>query len=148
MFTKRSNIEKNGIRFRAFDFTSQSMITLRLYLAHRAGLEKPDLVVLNTLDADSWTEFLATMRPAFAEQFKDETLPPANEESFKQTLQMFQSFKWGMAYVALRFVGPTAWDPSRRRSKVQNRRRFYLLGQTLEGMQVWDIRRRDPSDPC
>src|SRR5207244_2170957 len=27
------------------------------------------------------------------------------------------------------------------KKQVQHRRRFYLLGQTLEGMQAWDIRR-------
>ena len=53
---------------------------------------------------------------------------------------MFQSFKWAMAYVAPRGVGPTAWDQSDKK-QVQFRRRFMLLGQTLEGMQVWDVRR-------
>jgi hypothetical protein len=37
-------------------------------------------------------------------------------------------------------VGPTAWDPAEKK-QTQVRRRFYLLGQTLEGMQVWDVRR-------
>jgi hypothetical protein len=45
-----------------------------------------------------------------------------------------------MAYVAPRGVGPTAFDQSEKK-QVQNRRRFYLLGQTLDGMQVYDVRR-------
>jgi hypothetical protein len=53
---------------------------------------------------------------------------------------MLQSFKWVMAYVAPRGVGPTAWDQSERK-QIQHRRRFYLLGQTLDGMQTWDARR-------
>ena len=65
---------------------------------------------------------------------------------------MFATFKWGMAYVCPRGVGPTAWDhpiadptakkaiASAEKARVQRLRRFYLLGQTLEGQQVWDVR--------
>ena len=45
-----------------------------------------------------------------------------------------------MAYVAPRGVGPTAFEASVKK-QTQTRRRFYLLGQTLDGMQVWDTRR-------
>jgi len=134
------DVEKDGIRFRAYDFTSQENIRLRLYLAHRAGLEKPDLVVLNAMDDSMWTDFLAQMQVGFAEQLEGEQLPEADKESYRQTRGMFQSFQWAMAYVAPRGVGPTQWDESERK-QTQHRRRFYLLGQTWHGMQVWDIRR-------
>ncbi len=134
------NAERHGVRFAAYDFTSQEAIRLRLYVAHRAGLEQPDLVVLNVLDEAGWNEFLATMRPAFEEQLKDETLTDADESAFEQTRKMFESFKWAMAYVAPRGIGPTAWDQSERK-QTQHQRRFYLLGQTLDGMRVWDVRR-------
>ena len=45
-----------------------------------------------------------------------------------------------MAYVAPRGVGPTAWKGNAK-SQVQRLRRYYLLGETEEGMQVWDLRR-------
>jgi len=45
-----------------------------------------------------------------------------------------------MAYVAPRGVGLTRWSGDDKK-QIQIRRRFYLLGQTLEGMQTWDIRR-------
>lgn len=134
------DVTQAGIRFRAYDFTSQGPVRLRLYLAQRADLKQADLTVLNVLDAESWNEFLATMRVAFERQLATETLPPANAEAFQQLQQMFQAFPWAMAYVAPRGVGPTAWDLSPRK-QIQNRRRFYLLGQTWEGMQVYDVRR-------
>ncbi|MBW3600070.1 MAG: acetylxylan esterase [Planctomycetes bacterium] len=134
------SVERQGVKFAAYDFTSQQNIRLRLYVAHRAGLDDPELTVLNVLNADSWNEFLATYRPAYEDELKDETLPEADAETFKQTHDMFQSFPWVMAYVAPRGVGPTAWDQSERK-QTQHRRRFYLLGQTLDGMQVWDVRR-------
>jgi len=53
---------------------------------------------------------------------------------------MFTTFKWGMAYVCPRGIGPTAWSGSEK-AQTQRLRRFYLLGQTLDGMRVWDIHR-------
>lgn len=144
------NVEADGVRLRAFDFVSQQGITLRLFVASRAKLDKADLVVVNPLDATGWTEFLATYRPAFAEQFKGEAQPETADQperarvrfndEWSSTKKMFESFPWVMAYVAPRGIGPTAWDQSAKK-QTQHRRRFYLLGQTLEEMQAWDIRR-------
>ncbi len=134
------SVEQEGVKFQAFDFLSQTPIQLRLYLAQRATLEKPDLLVLNVLDDTGWKEFLATMRPAFEKQLDEETLPEADVAGFQQLQQMFDSFPWAMAYVAPRGVGPTAWDQSERK-QTQHQRRFYLLGQSLDGMRVWDTRR-------
>ena len=132
--------ESEGIRLAAYDFASQDGIELRLYVAQRVGLKKPELVVLNVLNEIGWRDFLATMRPAFEDQLQGEALPQADDKSFQQTKKMFENFNWAMAYVAPRGVGPTAWDQSERK-QIQHQRRFYLLGQTLEGMQVWDVRR-------
>jgi dienelactone hydrolase len=134
------NVETDGVRLRAFDFVSQQGITLRLFVASRAKLDKADLVVVNPLDAAGWADFLATYRPAFEVQLKDEVLPEANAAEWQSTKKMFESFPWVMAYVAPRGIGPTAWDQSVKK-QTQHRRRFYLLGQTLEEMQCWDIRR-------
>lgn len=134
------SVERQGVHFQAFDFTSQGPVRLRLYVAQRAGLEKPSLTVLNVLDEPAWREFLASMRVAFAPELKDESLPEADERAFAETAKMFENFAWSMAYVAPRGIGPTAWDQSERK-QTQHRRRFYLLGQTLDAMRVWDIRR-------
>ena len=44
------------------------------------------------------------------------------------------------AYVCPRGIGPAAWTGDEKK-QTQIRRRFMLLGQTLDGMRVWDIRR-------
>jgi dienelactone hydrolase len=136
------NSTSGGVQLTAYDFTSQQNIQLRLYLAHRAGLKRSDLdlVVLNSLDEQGWQEFLATMRPAFGKELDGEQLPAADKPGFEQTAKMFATFKWAMAYVAPRGIGPTAWDRSERK-RTQIRRRFMLLGQTRDGMRVWDVRR-------
>lgn len=138
------SVDRQGVHLAAYDFTSQHDIRLRLYVTHRTGLEKPDLVVLNVLDQDGWNRWLAEMRPAFDAELAGDAagfpLPEPDAKAFAQTQGMFRAQKWAMAYVAPRGLGPTAFDPDKKK-QVQNRRRFMLLGQTLEGMQVWDSRR-------
>src|SRR5262249_19590982 len=98
------------------------------------------LVVLNALDQTGWNRFLASYGAAFGEELAGEQVPDVDRNDFEQTQKMFQRFKWGMAYVAPRGIGPTAWDQSEKK-QVQHRRRFQLLGQTLDGMRVLDVRR-------
>ena len=43
-------------------------------------------------------------------------------------------------FLAVRGVGPLAWEGDAR-DQIQIRRRFMLVGQTLDGMRVWDVRR-------
>jgi len=134
--------EKDDIKLTAYDFAAQGPIELRLFVAHRAGIHPQDLdlVVLNALDEQGWKKFLQTMKPGFGQQLGGEDLPVADEEGYEDLKKMFASFKWGMAYVAPRGIGLTAWDQSERK-QTQIRRRFMLLGQTQDGMRVWDIRR-------
>ena len=132
--------DKDGVHFAAYEFTSQEPFALRLYVLHRAGLKAPELNVLNVLDQQAWQEFLANVRPAFEEQLKEEQLPPADAEGWAETKKMFETFPWVMTYVCPRGIGPTAWDQSEKK-QIQHRRRFYLLGQSLEEMQMYDVRR-------
>jgi hypothetical protein len=51
---------------------------------------------------------------------------------------MFENQDWAMVYVAPRGIGSTAWSgDARKRNHLL--RRFYLLGQTLDGMRVFDV---------
>ncbi len=136
------SIEKSGVSLSKYEFQSQHHIRLPLYLAHRAGLKPSelDLIVLNVLDDKGWQNFLAMFSAGFVEEFTSESPPKANSKEFESTRKMFKAFKWGMAYIPPRGVGPTAWDQSERK-QTQHRRRFMLLGQTLDGMRVWDVRR-------
>jgi hypothetical protein len=133
----------DGIRLAVYEFQSQPDVRLRLYTLTRTEREKPrlnELNVLSVLDDQGWDELLAQLRPAFESELKDERLPPANVEGWQATKKMLEQFPWVMTYVAPRGVGPTAWDQTQRK-QIQHRRRFYLLGQTLDAQQVWDVRR-------
>ena len=134
------SVKRDGILLSAFDFTSQPNVQLRLYLAQRSGFAKPKQVVLNVLDQEQWSEWVAAMRVGFAEQLNDQKLPEPDKDAFEQIKQMLGDTKQAMAYVAPRGVGLTCWGTSRSRG-VDVRRRFMMVGQTLDGMRVWDVRR-------
>ncbi|MFP6613642.1 MAG: prolyl oligopeptidase family serine peptidase [Pirellulales bacterium] len=138
--TEAWSVQRHGLRFGAYDFESQSHIRLRLYLVHREDVENNALVVVNVLNQKSWDQFLAAMRVGFEAELKGESLPEADKESFESERRMHQAFKWAMAYVPPRGIGPTAWNQDNFK-QTQHRRRFALLGQTLDGMRVWDVRR-------
>jgi hypothetical protein len=85
--------------------------------------------------------FCATYHSRFGKLIEvSPALPSLTRRAFEQEKKMFSTFKWGMAYICPRGVGPTAWSGSPK-AQTQRLRRFYLLGQTLDGMRVWDIRR-------
>jgi hypothetical protein len=118
------SVEKHGIHFSAYDFTSQPHVRLRLYTAHQAGLNKTEMATFEVLDEQGWKEWLAAMRVGFANKLNDQTLPGADKNAFKSKQEFFKN----------------AWNPDERK-QTQIRRRFMLLGQTLDGMRVWDVRR-------
>jgi dienelactone hydrolase len=134
--------ERDGIAFSKWSFDSQSGVRLPLYLAQPAAtpVGELDLVVLNALDDEGWSSFLATYGSAFAGAFPGATLPEADAEAYESEKGLHASQKWGMLYLPVRGVGPTAWTTDEK-ERTHIRRRFALLGQTLDTMRIWDIRR-------
>ncbi|MHC4537843.1 MAG: alpha/beta hydrolase family protein, partial [Planctomycetota bacterium] len=128
-----------GIQFSAFDFKSQPNVRLRLYLAHKAGLDKADTVTLNVLDEQGWSKWLAGIRIGFENELSDQKLPEPDRDAFMSIREMLINSNRAIAYMAPRGIGPDAWNDNQRK-QVQIRRRFMLLGQTADGMRVWDVR--------
>ena len=131
----------NGLRLRAFDFTSEDGIDLRLWLMTAAKVEKPTLVVLNALDETGWQEWCRDLGPEFAEVLQLPKPPKLDEAKFNQNRRVLEAQKWAFAAVVPRGVGPTRWAEPGSKDDVQIRRRFALIGQTLDGQRVWDVRR-------
>jgi dienelactone hydrolase len=130
-----------AVRFRAYDFLSQDTITLRFYLVLPAAVRPAELVTieLRSIDEAGWSQFLAAMQIDFADKLAEESLPAPDADEYAR-LQRHLSERRGLAFVAPRGIGPTAWgsDPT---EQTHFKRRFMLLGQTLDGMRVWDVRR-------
>lgn len=137
--------QADGLRLAAWDYTSQGPVRLRLFVLSRAGSDaaaapRPEGLTLRVLDDAGWQAFLSRARVAFAESFKDETLPEADAAGWQAWAKEVRERPVALAFLAPRGLGPTAFDPSARK-QVQVRRRFMLLGQSLDGMQAYDVRR-------
>ena len=136
-----ADLSSGGIRFSVHRFVSQEPWELPLYLVHREGLNREDLdlVVLNVLDEKGWKDFASTYGKAFGKGFPDRVeLPDHDAKAFDSESKMFKNHKWAMAYVVPRGIGPTAWSgDARKRNQIL--RRFYLLGETLDGMRAYDV---------
>lgn len=137
--------EHDGIAVTVHEFTGQEPFRLPLIVAHRADRspEDLDLVVLNLVDQNGWDDVVATLSAAAPDALESlvADLPEQSaEEGWDELAAMLKQQPWGMAWTAPRGVGPTEWTPDER-ERTQIRRRFMLLGQTLDGMRVYDARR-------
>jgi hypothetical protein len=118
----------------AQDFTSQAGVRLRLWCLipeDRARRSKPSELVV--LDQAAWDR-------GFGRLLEDLEKGRGDASSRLGELWPGLPDRAGgtIAFVAPRGVGPTAWPASK---DVHIRRRFALLGQTLDGMRAWDVRR-------
>ncbi len=139
-----------GVVLSGHEFTSQEGVTLRLYTAAREGLEKPERIHLEVLGPEGWRNYLQLGRPAFAKVWADELaqaglaadapVTDAARQALQKQLEHVRNHAQVYAVLLPRGVGATALTPTER-NLTQSRRRFMLLGQTLAGMQVWDVHR-------
>lgn len=133
-------VVREGVRIRAIDYTSQEGVRLRLWLLSKGNPEKADLIAW-VLDKDDWRRWswLPELTADRTERMRAQ-IEKYDRGALEQTF-MLEAVGGGLTELALivpRGVGPSAWDD---RADTQLRRRFALLGQTLAGMQSWDIRR-------
>jgi len=129
-----------GLQLEVYDFQSQPNVPLRLYIVKRSGLGLPRGLTLAVLDQDSWDDWASTLLTGWPAMATDAGTVEPNEARFGELREMIRGGDRAFAFVTPRGVGPTAWivEPKK---LIQIRRRFMLLGQTLDGMRIWDIRR-------
>ena len=137
-------VERAGLHFSAWDFTSEHDVPLRLYLLESAAVKPAEQVEIEVLDASGWTNWLAAMNTEFsgvlAQEFAGGDASVTNPAVFVAWQHELPDRHLALAFLAPRGIGLTAWSGGDDRlTKI--RRRFMLLGQTLDGMRVWDIRR-------
>jgi len=143
---RKFSVTRNGLTLQAFDFDSEPKVRLPMYVLMRAGAERAQSVFLRVADADGWREDLGALVTGFAPELQDEvrladsTPDSRHEGSFDLMQQFLKDSTAAFAFFAPRGNGPSEWttDPKK---QVHIRRRFLLLGQTLDGMRAWDIRR-------
>lgn len=136
-----ADITRAGLRVRGIDFTSQEGVDLRCWLVTAEKVEKPSLVVLTTVDETGWQDWLKEIGPDFKEALQLAELPKVDEKKAAALRQLLSKQKWGFVTVAPRGIGPTRWSEVGTLVDNQIKRRYALLGQTLDGQRVWDVRR-------
>jgi len=137
------DVKHNGLRLRAFDFTSEEHINLRLFLLTAEKTEKPTLVVLDPVDEAGWLDFQQVLGPEFKDVLQLRTEPKLDEARSALNQRVLEKQQWAFATIAPRGIGPTRWGPPQAAERDQTHvlRRFALLGQTLDSQRVWDVRR-------
>ncbi len=134
-------VTHDGLRLRAFDFTSEEAVDLRLWLLTAEMVDRPALVVLTAVDEAGWQEWTTELGPRFQEILQLSTIPGLDGPKFADTKKVLAANKWAFATLAPRGVGPTRYAEAGKPADVHIKRRFALLGQTLDGQRVWDVRR-------
>ncbi len=134
-----ASAEHGGVRLTAYEFDSQPHVRLRFYLLRPAGRERAEGLVLNVADGQAWEEIVAGLRRDFAGVLEGEPLPETDDAD-EAKLPEIDPEGPAMVFFAPRGIGTSAWGGDKAK-QTQIRRRFMLLGQTLDGMRVWDVRR-------
>jgi hypothetical protein len=131
--------EADGVRLMAYDFNSQPHVRLRLFVVSATTPRDPDHVALKIMDETRWTRWLAAMRGRFEDRLGIYNLPDPDPVGARETEEMLRAAPGVSVYVCPRGVGADSWTGDEKK-QTQIRRRFMLLGQTLDGMRVWDVR--------
>jgi hypothetical protein len=139
--------ETEGVRLAVWEFTSQPAIRLRLYILAPVVDQLPRKIVVQILDESSWKELVAGIRCGFESVIVPEAkvdataeVPAADPQAWEQLVRRLREENIWLVAFPPRGIGPTAWNPADRK-RVQIERRFMLIGQTSDGMRVWDVTR-------
>lgn len=136
-----ADITHDGVRLRAIDFVSEAKVELRLFVMTAAKVEKPAEVILSVVDDAGWDDWCRDLGPDFADALQLPRPPKRNDAKFQQNRAVMESGRIAFAAIAPRGIGTTRWAEPGSVNDTQIRRRFALLGQTLDGQRVWDVRR-------
>jgi len=110
-----SSQQRGALNVAKWEFNAQAGVRLPLVIVSNGDAQSAQRVQVRVADDSEWAE---VDEGRFA-------APPADT---------------AIVYVAPRGIGPTAVGGSEK-DRVQHRRRYMLLGQTVDSMRVWDIRR-------
>jgi dienelactone hydrolase len=135
-----ASAQKEELQLQSYEFTSQSGVDLRLYLLENAALTRAERVVLRILDEQEWTQWVGSAGAVFADVLKEEVAALSESDVKGGVVLPLVPSGTALAFFAPRGLGLSAFSGPERK-QVQIRRRFMLLGQTLDSMRVWDIRR-------
>ncbi len=146
--------EFGSLRMRAIDYTTEPGVRLRGYLlSSTQGREVNRTFSVEVIDQDAWQQWEPWFdwvdndspppadydRINTSEDFHwnfDDATPPSVKNSILASCLVYNT---STLIIPTRGIGSNAWESGSEDTQI--RRRFALLGQTLDGMRVWDLRR-------
>jgi len=133
----------SGIRLTAWDFQADADTPLRLFaMAPEVGAT-PRKRVLEPLDEKTWQAIVSKLGREFSPILVEGKTLPGNPTEIQKFKEKLESEKTEYLFFAPRGIGLTRWSDTflvdKKPVPFQIRRRFALLGQTLDGQRVWDI---------
>lgn len=133
------NRRSGSVRVRVLELETQPGMSMPLVFIEPRRRETRD-VELRILGHADWQALAAQLTERFAISGLVSPVAPANEGNSTTSVAMLpEDITHTLVLFAPRGAGRTAPDLDAR-GFIQFRRRFMMLGQTLDGMRVWDIR--------
>jgi len=133
-----SSTNRNGCRYSVWEFTSEHDVPLRLYLAENPKTKPLEIIHLGVAaDNGTYSNSFRTILGLFGEKKLPE-FSAMNTEAGE--LERMAGQHYASAFFAPRGLGMDEYSGDNKRL-TRIRRRYMLVGQTLDGMRVWDIRR-------
>ncbi|MBY0227751.1 MAG: prolyl oligopeptidase family serine peptidase [Gemmataceae bacterium] len=123
----------HGLRLRAVDFLSEDEVPLRAWLLTAEKAKPVEEVVIEVCDETGWAKWSEDLGASFA------PVGAGPGKKLRQLAATLSAYPLAFGIVAPRGVGPTRWSAALGEAHI--RRRFALIGQTLDGQRVWDARR-------
>ncbi len=149
---KRWDELRRNLKWEVYEYVSQPGVELRI-LVVRGQKSRSTAIEFHVLGDAEWKPWVQGLRLLLGKAsslirqlgFPDATITAEddgqpNVEWFNTLQSRLVSGTSAVAWLAPRGVGHPDWSRENR-DGIQIRRRFMLLGQTLDGMRVWDIRR-------
>jgi hypothetical protein len=145
-----TQVKRDGLSLSVWEFDSQPGLPLRLYELRRADLAQPEAVEFLALGQSGYLRVLKLVGSMFGRELARELelagldahdlTQDAARDAFADLAGRVRESRSSYVAFAPRGAGLTALTEDDR-YVIQVRRRFMLLGQTLDGMRVWDLRR-------
>src|SRR5262249_17875316 len=135
------DITRGDVRARAFDFTSEQEVEPQLWVFTRERTDKgPHGIRVSVLGQKEWGVWAGRLGlPSGA--VSREKPPALNDKGLEMIDAALKATGCGQVFVVPRGVGPTRYGGAGTPAETHLKRRFALLGQTLDGQRVWDVRR-------
>jgi len=128
-----------GLTFQAHDLTTQHDVRVPLFVVRTQTSDPTQPIVLQVLDDSTWEQWRQDAPPDLLKPYPP-PLAVSHLADVHRSPEQLNSDKSIHVYFPPRGVGPTAYTSDEKKHN-QLLRRYPLIGQTLEGMQVYDVRR-------